>query len=183
MKRIHLSALAAASLSWLLLGCAESSPSGLTAPQIPVRATLGATAASSTEFDGFDNACVGGASDFNATPGGTLHFLVANENRWVTGNPLLDGVERNTGAANINNKGDGVVHLYLSLKPDAVNGTWEITEQLKLPELSGFGVGHGTGDLRGMTIKYSFDLAAGPSDCSSDGPKGHVHGVILSPAS
>jgi hypothetical protein len=47
----------------------------------------------------------------------------------------------------------------------------------------GGGVGHGTGDLQGMTIKYTFDLAAGPSDCNPDGPKGHVHGIILSPAS
>jgi hypothetical protein len=34
-----------------------------------------------------------------------------------------------------------------------------------------------------MTIKYNFDLASGPSDCNPDGPKGHVHGVILSQAS
>jgi hypothetical protein len=147
-----------------------------------LRASVAVAAASSTEFDGFDNACVGGSFNFNATPGGTVHFDVSNENTWVTGNPLLDGVETNTGAANINNNGDGVVHLYLSLKPDAVNGTWEITEQLKLPSFAGFGVGHGTGDLRGMTIKYTFDLAAAPSDCNPDGPKGHIHGFILSPA-
>ena len=182
MRRIHLNALVATSLPLLLVGCSDSSPVEPTAPEVTLSASVAATAASSTEFDGFDNACVGGGSNFNATPGGTVHFDVSNENRWVTGNPLLDGVERNTGAANIDNNGDGVVHLYLSLKPDAVNGTWEITEQLKLPTLSGFGVGHGTGDLRGMTIKYTFDVAAGPSDCNPDAPKGHVHGFILSPA-
>src|SRR4029077_17187707 len=105
------------------------------------------------------------------------------ENRWVTGNSLIDGVERNTGAANFNNTGQGVVHLTSSLKPDAVNGSWEIQTQLSLPDFVGSGVGHGTGELQGMTIKYTFDLAAGPSVCMPDGPKGHVHGVILSPAS
>jgi RNA polymerase sigma factor (TIGR02999 family) len=38
-------------------------------------------------------------------------------------------------------------------------------------------------DLQGMTIKFDFELAAGPSDCNPDAPKGHVHGFILSPAS
>jgi hypothetical protein len=157
----------------------------LTAPQGSLRASVeAAVAASSTEFDGFDNNCSSAdLTKFNATPGGTLHFRVSNENRWVTGNSLIDGVERNTGAANFDNAGQGVVHLYSSLKPDAVNGTWEIVTQLSLPDFVGSGVGHGTGDLQGMTIKFTFDLAAGPSDCNPDGPKGHVHGVILSPAS
>jgi hypothetical protein len=156
----------------------------LTAPQGSLRTSEAAAAASSTEFDGFDNNCLSSdLTKFNATPGGTLHFRASNENRWVTGNPLIDGVERNTVAANFNNTGQGVVHLDSSLKPDAVNGNWEIQTHLSLPDFVGSGVGHGTGDLQGMTIKFTFDLAAGPSDCNPDGPKGHVHGVILSPAS
>lgn len=154
----------------------------LTEPQA-LFASAAATPASSAEFDGYDNACQGEATGFRATPGGTVHFRVSNENRWVTGNPLIDGVERNTGVANFGSTGGGVVHLTSSLKPDAVNGTWEIQTHLSLPDFVGFGVGHGTGDLQGMTIKFTFDLAAGPSDCNPDAPKGHVHGVILSPAS
>jgi hypothetical protein len=179
-------ALTVTIVSWVIAGCSDSSPLRTTAPPAPlvVRASAAAMSASSTEFDGFDNNCSSAdLTRFNATPGGTLHFRVANENRWVTGNPLIDGIERNTGAANFNNTGQGVVHLYSSLKPDAVNGTWEIVTQLSLPGFVGSGVGHGTGDLRGMTIKFDFDLAAGRSDCNPDGPKGHVHGFILSPAS
>jgi hypothetical protein len=170
-------------LSWVLAGCRDSSALNPTAPRA-LRASVEAEAASTTEFDGFDNNCSSAdLTKFNATPGGTLHFRVSNENRWVTGNSLIDGVESNTGAANFNNTGQGVVRLDSSLKPDAVNGTWEIQTQLSLPDFVGSGVGHGTGDLQGMTIKFTFDLAAGPSDCNPDGPKGHVHGVILSPAS
>jgi hypothetical protein len=158
------SATLVTALSLVFVGCRDSSPLRLTAPQGSLRASV-AAAASSTEFDGFDNNCSSGdLTKFNATPGGTLHFRVSNENRWVTGNSLIDGVERNTGAANFNNTGEGVVHLYSSLKPDAVNGTWEIVTQLSLPDFVGSGVGHGTGDLQGMTIKFTFDLAAGPSD-------------------
>jgi hypothetical protein len=175
------SAIVVTAVSWLLAGCGDSSPLGPTAPQVALRSPAVAAVASRTEFDGFDNNCFSAdPTQFNATPGGTVHFRVSNDNRWVTGNPLIDGVERNTGVANINNSGRGVVHLDSSLKPDAVNGTWEIQTHLSLPDFVGSGVGRGTGDLQGMTIKFTFDLAAGPSDCNPNGPKGHVHGVILS---
>jgi hypothetical protein len=156
----------------------------LTAPPAARRASVAAPA-SSTEFDGFINHC---ASDdptrFKITPGETLHFAASNENRWVTGNPLIDGLEHNTVAANINLKnGEGVVHLDLSLKPDAVNGTWEIRQQLSIPEFVSTGVGHGTGDLQGMTIKFTTSPGAGTSVCNPDMPKAPVQGVILSPAS
>jgi hypothetical protein len=171
----------------LLVGCRdEPTAANLARPTAgqTLRADVAAAAASSTEFDGFDNNCFSAElTKFNATPGGTVHFRVSNENRWVTGNSLIDGIESNTGAANFNNTGQGVVHLDSSLKPDAVNGTWEIQTHLSLPDFVGSGVGHGTGDLQGMTIKFTFELAAGPSDCNSEGPKGHLHGVILSPAS
>jgi hypothetical protein len=171
----------------LLVACrdAPTAPNlaQLTASQA-LRASAAAARASSTEFDGFVNTCSStDPSRFKATPGGTVHFTASNTNMWVTGNPLIDGVEHNTVKVNINNKGQGVVQLDASLKPDAVNGTWEIQWHLSLPGFVGSGVGHGTGDLQGMTIKFTFDLAAGPSDCNPDGPKGHVNGVILSPAS
>jgi hypothetical protein len=150
-----------------------------------LRTSVAAAPASSTEFDGFVNFCVSDdPTRFKITSGGTLHFATSNENRWVTGNPLIDGVEHNTVAANINLKnGQGVVHLDLSLKPDAVNGTWEIKQQLSLPEGVSSGVGHGTGDLQGMTIKFTSSPPAGTSVCNPDQPKAGVHGVILSPAS
>lgn len=156
----------------------------LTAPQA-LRASVAAARASSTEFDGFINFCNNaGLIGFRATPGGAVHFGVSNENRWVTGNPLIDGIEHNTGAANINPDGQGVVNLHLSLKPDAVNGTWEIKQHVTLPEFVTTGVGHGTGDLQGMTIKFTTDPAFVPTSvCNPDMLKAGVHGVILSPAS
>ena len=174
-------------ISLLLVACRNepTAPNAarLTASQ-PLRASVAVSAASRMEFDGFNNNCSStDPSRFNATPSGNVHFTASNENRWVTGNSLIDGVERNTVIANINKTGEGVVQLNSSLKPDAVNGTWQIQWHLSLPDFVGSGVGHGTGELQGMTIKFDFDPAAGPSTCNSNGPQGHVHGFILSPAS
>src|SRR4051812_29703364 len=175
-------------IPWLLVACSgETTAPNLARPIAPrsLRASVAAAPASSTEFDGFVNFCVSDdPTKFKITPGETLHFTASNENRWVTGNPLIDGVEHNTVAANINLKnGVGVVHLDVSLKPDAVNGTWQIKQQLSLPERVSSGVGHGTGELQGMTIKFTTEPGSGTSICNPDMPRGAVHGIILSPAS
>jgi hypothetical protein len=170
-------------LSWMLLGCSDSSPLTSTAPQPGVRASVTTATASSTEFNGFINFCH--ASDFSyfTAAGRTVHFGVSNENRWVAGNPLIDGTELNTGRAIIDPHGL-VVNLDNSLKPDAVNGTWEIKQQFRIPDGTTSGVGHGTGDLQGMTLKFTTDPIAGAvSDCNPNDFKAGVHGVILSPAS
>jgi hypothetical protein len=151
----------------MVVGCSDSSPLRPTAPQLALSASSGASA-SSTEFNGFINFCQGGTTYFRATPGGTAHFGVSNENRWVTGNPLIDGVEHNTGAANANQE-LVVVSLHNSLKPDAVNGTWEIVQQFRVPDGVSTGVGHGTGDLQGMTIKFTTDPEFVPTSvCNPD---------------
>jgi hypothetical protein len=157
---------------------------GLSGPQT-AGALVSATGASTTQFDGFINFCHNaGLIGFTATPGGTLHFGVANENRWVTGNPLIDGLEHNTGDANINPFGQVVVRLQNSLKPDAVNGTWEIVQQLRIGDGVSTGVGHGTGALHGMTMKSTTDPTFIPTSvCNPDDLKSGVHGVILSPGS
>ena len=153
----------------------------LAAPEA-LRASVAARA-SSTEFDGFINFChAGDPTRFKITPGGTVHFDVSNENRWVTGNPLIDGVEHNTGSASVNPHGQVVVSLHNSLKPDAVNGTWEIVQQLRIGDGVSTGVGHGTGELQGMIIKFTTDPPVPTSVCNADMPKAPVHGV-LSPAS
>jgi hypothetical protein len=172
-------------LSLMVAGCRDSSLLTPTSPPVARRASVGEVSAASTGFSGFVNFCVSDdPTRFRITPGATLHFSASNENRWVTGNPLIDGVEYNTVAANINLKnGEGVVHLDLSLKPDAVNGTWEIKQQLSLPERVSSGVGHGTGDLQGMTIKFTTSPGGGTSVCNPDMPRAPVQGVILSPAS
>lgn len=156
----------------------------LTASQA-LKASVTGAAASSTAFDGFINFCQpGDLAGFRVTPGGTVHFGVSNENRWVTGNPLIDGIEHNTGSAIINPQGQVVVNLDNSLKPDAVNGTWEIKQHFRIGDGVSTGVGHGTGDLQGMTIKFTTDPFFVPTSvCNPDQLKAGVHGVILSPAS
>ena len=166
-----------------VVGCMDSAVTRSTAPQTVSSALLGAAPASRTEFEGFINFCVSNPpGTFRITPGGTLHFTPSNENRWVTGNPLIDGIEHNAVSAIIDLKtGQGVAHLDVSLKPDAVNGTWEIHQELRLPERVSTGVGHGTGDLQGMTIKFTTSAADGTSVCNPDMPRGAVHGEILLP--
>jgi hypothetical protein len=159
-------------------------PGRLTASRALMRSVPAAPAAN-TEFDGFINFCqAGDPTGFRVTPGGTVHFGVSNENRWVTGNPLIDGVEHNTGRAIINPHGQLIANLDNSLKPDAVNGTWEIEQHLRVGDGVSTGVGHGTGDLLGMTIKFTTDPIAGrESVCNPDALSARVYGVILSPAS
>jgi hypothetical protein len=179
------SAVLMTALCWVVVGCRDSSPLNSTAPRVALRASVAAAPTSSTEFNGFINFCHSAdLIGFRVTPGGTVHFGVSNENRWVTGNSLIDGVEHNTGGANINPNGQLVVHLANSLKPDAVNGTWEIVQQVRVPDGASTGVGHGTGDLQGMTIKFTTDPTFVPTSvCNPDMLKAGVHGVILSPAS
>jgi hypothetical protein len=168
-------------------GCRDSLPTSPKEMSV-VTTSLAVQSASTTEFNGFVDFCASEPpTNFKITPGGTLHFLGANENRWVTGNPLIDGVEQNTVLANINLKqGTGDVHLDLSLKPDAVEGTWEIRQTVNIRDgapAGSSGVGHGTGDLQGLTIKFTTEPGvAGDNICNADMPVAPVHGEILSPA-
>ena len=171
------------SASWAIVGCSDSSPLASTAPRVVARASVTAATASSTEFNGFINFCHAGDFSYFNVDGPTIHFGVSNENKWVTGNPLIDGIEHNTGIALIDPHGL-VVNLDNSLKPDAVNGTWEIKQQFRIPDGTTSGVGHGTGDLLGKTMKFSTVRIAGQvSDCNPNDFKAGVSGVILSPAS
>ena len=182
MRRIHFTTVLVPALSWLLVGCGDSPALGPTTPLVTLRSSAAVAPASRTEFDGFINFCQGDFTGFRVTPGGTAHLDVANEHLWVTGNPLIDGIETNTGSGVIDPHGL-VVNLDLSLKPTAVNGTWEIRQQFRIPDGTTSGVGHGTGDLRGMTIKFTTDpIIDSPSACNPDMQKAAVHGVILSPA-
>jgi|SRR4051812_2617355 hypothetical protein len=169
-------------LSWMVAGCSDSAPLKPVAPEVAFRSSAVVAPASSTQFDGFINFCEPGpVTDFKES-GTTIHFRVSNLNKWVTGNPLIDGYETNTGRAVIDPHGL-VVNLGNSIKPDAVNGTWEIKQQFRIPDGTTSGVGRGTGDLLGMTMKFTTEpIIPSPSDCNPNEFKGAVHGVILSPA-
>jgi hypothetical protein len=152
---------------------------------------IGATADVATPtkepFNGYLHFCGSTAPEkVIQTPGGTLHIRGAtNENRWDTGNPLIDGQETNTVIVNFSHV-TGKVRAQMTLLPDAYPGSsWEITQTLHFrPDGSvpGKGVGHGTGALRGMTIKFNAgDLVFGHNTCSTE-PSALLTGVILAPA-
>ena len=93
------------------------------------------------------------------------------------------GLETNVVSANFTPQG-GNVHLDATLDPYAFDGTWEITLTLKISEngLFGHGVGHGTGELHGMLIKFNTAPPEGPVDnpCADD-DSAVLSGVIISP--
>ncbi len=166
--------------------CADqaTSPTAVT----DVSPLLSAAAATRTEFEGFINFCESFAPDgVKITPGGTLHVQGArNRNEWVTGNPLVDGSEENVVDVNINRTGNGHAHLAVTVRPDAVDGTWEIRQTVEViggvPGL-GRGVGHGTGELHGMTIKFTAGATpVGQSVCNPANPTVELRGIIISPA-
>lgn len=148
------------------------------------------TSPNRTEFEGFIHLCgpasSGGNVKINETPGGTFHLWGArNRNLWTTNNPLVSGEEINIVDVHLNNNsGSGVVHLDVTMDPDAVEGTWEIRQKLHIRNgvsIGGFGFGHGTGELHGKTIKYTVaPEVPGDNDCS-ELPLAPLTGVILSP--
>jgi putative heme degradation protein len=147
-----------------------------------------APSATRVEFEGFIHSCGGTDPEVvRLTPGGTLHLRRAtNANEWVTNNPALDGPETNEVISlNVNPKGHGNVTLHSTLRPAAFDGTWDITVKVTITEngLVAHGVGHGTGELRGMTVKFTLAPAlAVPNPCSEEGSL-PVSGVVISPGS
>ena len=141
-------------------------------------------------FEGFVHFCGGGPDEvYFVTPGGTEHFWGGiNFNYWSTGNTFIDGEESNVSHGNFNPT-SGVVKLDVTLEPGGQSGTWEIIQILNFKgngTFSGHGVGHGTGDLQGMTVKFTteppvpFDPDEKP--CPTDIPvSAPISGVIISP--
>lgn len=169
--------------------CSDRPTSPIATPSRP-SADIQATFAPRTEFQGF--ICFGSTVVQGKewiSHGGVYHFRNGeNVNRWVTGNPLIDGVENNVADMNLNLKnGTGTIHLDLSVRPDAVNGTWEIRQTVQFRDFEPVGtsgVGHGTGELQGLTLKFTAEGAAPiPEACGPEGGFGPaIQGVILGPA-
>ena len=185
MRTLSLAVLGLAS-GTLLSACADRNVTG---PANRLRFNLSNEPASATRtaFDGVINFCTSTPPQDVTVTGHVLHLRGAtNRNQWVTGNALIDGVENNVVDGSINLKtGSGIAHLVVTLKPDAVNGTWEIEQILTISggvPGSSHGVGHGTGDLHGMTIEFTTGPSAGQSTCNPNNAAGGVHGVITSPA-
>ena len=103
-----------------------------------------------------------------------LHLYNAvNHNLWVATTPLITGWEDNTVDGTINlEKGTGVAHAHSVMRPFAYDATWQVVVQLTVTPsgLDAYGIGHGTGALRGMTMKFrgagAIDLQPGENPCS-----------------
>lgn len=144
------------------------------------------TPSNHTEFEGFIHFCGDSPPDqVIVTPGGkTLHIRGGlNINEWMSNNAFIDGPESNIPNVNFNPK-SGAVHLDVTLRPSAVDGTWEISQTLQFHPngaVSSHGVGHGTGELQSMTIKYTTGDPVVVDNPCSDLPSAPLTGVIISP--
>lgn len=105
-----------------------------------------------------------------------LHIYNAvNHNLWVATTPLITGLEDNSVDATINlTTGTGVAHAHSVMRPFAYDGTWQVIVQLTVTPtgLEGDGIGHGTGALQGMTMKFhptgAILLQPGENPCSDE---------------
>ena len=167
----------------LLTACAEqpTSPAAGSRTSDPLPPV---SAAARTEFEGFIHPCGGALTEERVTPGGVVHQLATNRNEWVTGVPLLDGVETNVVRIIVNSKtGRGIANVTSTITPEGVEGAWKLKYQVKVIDggpATARGVGHGTGELRGMTLKFTADLAEpGQNSCNAEIPVViPVHGII-----
>jgi len=118
-----------------------------------------AVSARRIEFQGFIHPCGGGPIEERVTPGEVLHLLASNQNKWVTGNPLVDGVENNVARIMIDLKsGKGGANIHSTISPEDKEGTWELRYRVEVTggnPGTARGTGHGTGALQGMTFKFT----------------------------
>lgn len=172
-----LRALGALTGLFIFGACSDGAPP--LGPELPHPSTSNSVtsvteAPSRTGFEGFIYSCDGSPpEEVRVTDGGTLHVRgLSNENRWVTGNPLLDGVVTNVVDLNVELKnGAGHVHGTGTLAPDAVDGEWKLDFHID-PSGNAWvgarGSGHGTGELTGLSIQWSTT----PDDSGTDGLEG-----------
>jgi hypothetical protein len=184
MYKSSFAALAAAVAAVFAVACDQ----GATSPDA-LAPLLDATAAPTrTSFDGYIYFCSDGQPPDREwfAPGGTLHFRNAgNTNQWDMGNPLIDGIETNEVDLNLNfNGGVGFVHGTSPLVPFAVSGTWQIKFHVNTSNGTARGVGHGTGNLQGMSLKFSNVVSTAttpPNPCNTAPDRAWTTGIITTP--
>ncbi len=116
-----------------------------------------------SEFEGHLAACDPPTPpvDVIELPGGVQIITFVNTNNvWVTGNPLVDGIEENRVVARFDPESPNIeARVKVTLDVAAVDGVWKIRQFLVIsPEgTTGFAVGLGRGDLRGKLIVYGND--------------------------
>ena len=92
------------------------------------------------------------------TPEGVQIITFANiGNKWVTGNPLVDGTEENIAVVTVD-PSSPVVKVKITGKVDvaALDGIWKFRQRIVASAEgdSGRGFGLGTGDLRGKLLLF-----------------------------
>jgi hypothetical protein len=171
-------------LAFLTAGCTDELAGPAVEPFPGLAASV--TPATTTTFEGYVYGCSATPPQVSRlTPGWTLHFSGAgNVNRWTTDSPLVSGLEYNAVDANINlNNGIVRAQATATVVPDAVNGTWEIRFLVKGPE-GASGVGHGTGELEGKTLRFHITPGQpGPNLCDPTSTFiASIEGEIVTPA-
>jgi hypothetical protein len=188
MKRIPLMCILVG-LPVLTAACGEG-PTDPAAETDAFAPRLDATAAPTrTSFRGYIYFCSAfGPDQFWVTPGGTSHIRkFGNVNQWVVGNPLIDGIDMAELDGN-----NFIAHGPSTLVPSdpGVDGTWKTENHVDLRgPVTNHGTGHGTGDLRGMSMQFwgvgvSIPPAPPPPAGCDQGPPNAVQtwGIITTPA-
>lgn len=100
-------------------------------------------------------------TSFEVLPDGTeITTFVNIGNIWLTGNPLVDGVEENhVTAISPPDSDTDRIEISGTIDVDAVDGGWRFRQLLfaSPTNFSGWGVGVGTGDLRGRLMLFTAD--------------------------
>ena len=149
----------------------------------------GAAPVSLVPFTAIRYGCSGTDGEAFVTADKMLHIRNAtNHNLWVASTPYLTGYADNVVNADIDlSTGVGNAHPQQTMKPFVYDGTWESQVQIKFrPDgTETDAVGHGTGVLTGMTIKWRvigrFATEANP--CGNDPFAARLAGEIHMPSS
>lgn len=118
-------------------------------------------ASGNSTFDGHIAFCAteGGFISSETLPDGTIVDRFFNiGNRWFTGNPLIDGFERNEVTATFNPATrEGTLDIRGTVDVDVFEGGWRFRQIVPIGPVfrPGIGFGVGSGDLRGKLIIYS----------------------------
>lgn len=115
---------------------------------------------SNTSFEGHIAFCAPREDPVNVVHlpnGGRIETFINVGNVWVTGNPLVDGVEKNIVEATFpgENQPPSSVVIRGKVNVDALRGIWLFKQRLNVgPNGEGFGIGFGLGELRGKLILF-----------------------------
>jgi len=149
----------------------------------------GAASVTAIPFTAIRYGCSATDGEAFVTADKILHVRNAiNHNLWVASTPYLTGYADNVVNADIDlATGVGNAHPHQTMKPFAYEGTWEAQVQIKIrPDGNeSDGVGHGTGVLTGMTVRWQVtgNFVTDSNPCGNNPFAATLAGEIQIPAS